>query len=65
MSSDYFKTYCDRINAVTASDVERVAKQYLHPDEVITLVVGDSKRLRDQLKDYGEVKTIKIEEFRE
>ncbi|MHC9539503.1 MAG: M16 family metallopeptidase [Vulcanimicrobiota bacterium] len=65
MPKDYFKTYCDRIKAVTASDVERVAKQYLHPDEVITVVVGDRKRLEGQLKEYGEVKAIKIEEFRE
>lgn len=37
----YWSTYRDRIQAVTATDVQRVAKQYLVPEKMITLVVGN------------------------
>lgn len=38
---DYADTYAQRINAVTREDVLRVARQYLHPDQMILVVVGD------------------------
>jgi len=38
---DYADTYAARINAVTREDVLRVARQYLHPQEMLLVVVGD------------------------
>ena len=37
----YVTTYRERIAAVTADDVLRVAREYLHPDRLVVLVVGD------------------------
>jgi zinc protease len=37
---DYLQTYRDRIAAVTAEDVLRVARQYLHPDRQNLVLVG-------------------------
>lgn len=37
----FWSTYRDRIQAVTAADIQRVAKQYLVPEKMITLVVGN------------------------
>ena len=39
--SEYWQDWRERIRAVTAEDVQRVASQYLHPDQMILLVVGD------------------------
>jgi len=36
----YWYDYRQRIQTVTAADVLRVAKQYLHPDDLVILVVG-------------------------
>ena len=41
----FWATYRDRIQAVTAADVQRVARQHLPPEKLIVLVVGDQKEI--------------------
>ena len=38
---EYLARYRERISAVTAEDVLRVAREYLHPDRLVMLVVGN------------------------
>ena len=42
---DYWRTYRERIRAVTAADVQRVARQYLVPEKMIILVVGNQPEI--------------------
>jgi zinc protease len=42
---DYWATYRERIQAVTAADVQRVARAYLDPGRMAILVVGDQKEI--------------------
>ncbi len=65
MPGDYYKTYVKGINSVTLEEVKRVAAEYLHPDRMTILVVGDRNRLGSQLHSLGEVKEIKLEESKE
>jgi predicted Zn-dependent peptidase len=37
---EYWRTYRDRVDRVTAADVRRVAQKYLQPDRVVILTVG-------------------------
>ncbi len=41
LGADYPDTYAQRINAVTKDEVLRVAQQYLHPDQLLLVVVGN------------------------
>jgi predicted Zn-dependent peptidase len=41
----FWFTYRDHIRAVTAADVERVAKEHLVPERMIVVVVGDQKEI--------------------
>ncbi len=38
---DYLKTYRDNVAAVTTDDVMRVAREYMHPDRLVLLAVGN------------------------
>jgi zinc protease len=41
LPEDYFSRYVQNIEAVTAADVQRVARKYIQPDRVAVVVVGD------------------------
>lgn len=47
---DYYANYIPRLNAVTAEDVQRVARQYLDPDHFAIVVVGDRARIATGLE---------------
>lgn len=45
LGADYADTYMQRINAVTKEDVQRVARQYLHPEQMDLVVVSNLSEL--------------------
>jgi len=51
---DYFAHYADRINAVTAADVQRVARQHIDPDHFDIVVVGDKSQIEAGIKALSE-----------
>jgi predicted Zn-dependent peptidase len=59
LPADYLATYRDKINAVTAADIRRVAQQYISPDKLAIVIVGDAAAITEQIKPFAE----KIEYF--
>ena len=53
LPDDYFASYRDRIAAVSAADVHRVAREAVRPDRLAIVVVGDADQIRDPLEDLG------------
>lgn len=47
------QTYRERVNAVTSEDVQRVAREYLHPDRLTIVLVGDASSFVSQLPGAG------------
>ena len=54
LPDDYLHTYRERVNAVTAEDVQRVAQLHVTPDRAAIVIVGDAKEIEDQIKNYAE-----------
>lgn len=51
---DYYDHYIERINAVTAADVQRVARRYIDPDHFDIVIVGDKNQIEAGIKALNE-----------
>ncbi|HKR12493.1 MAG TPA: pitrilysin family protein [Pyrinomonadaceae bacterium] len=54
LPTNYLHMYRDRVQAVTIDEIQRVAQQYVKPDEAALIVVGDGKAVLDQIRPYCE-----------
>ncbi len=61
LPDDYWDTYPAQISAVTAEDVQRVAKKYLSMDNIQIVAVGDESKIRPVLEKYGKVTVYDID----
>jgi len=57
----YLEKYRQNIAKVTKNDVLRVARNYLLPDKMILVVVGDEKKFDKPLSVFGEVRQVELE----
>lgn len=57
---NYYATFPAAIEKVTADDVQRVAKKYVHGDQLAVLVVGNEKEFEKPLSSLGAVTAIDI-----
>ena len=46
----WFDDYVRRIMAVTAADVQRVARQYVRPDSMTVVIVGDVQKVQPRVE---------------
>lgn len=52
---DYWETYPSRIMAVSADDVQRVARKYINPESLQIVAVGDAAKVKPMLEKFGTV----------
>jgi predicted Zn-dependent peptidase len=52
---DYWDTYPAKVTAVTADDIQRVARKYLNPDNMQVVAVGDVGKIKSVMEMYGPV----------
>jgi zinc protease len=50
LPSDYFHDLPERIQAISAEDVLRVARKHLKPEEAIVVAVGDRGKIESELE---------------
>ncbi|MBC7418874.1 MAG: insulinase family protein, partial [Pedobacter sp.] len=53
LPKDFYRTYLQKINAVTAEDVQRVAKKYFNHDNTRVVIVGKAETFTEGLKKDG------------
>jgi predicted Zn-dependent peptidase len=55
LPADYWDTYPGKVMAVTAEDIQRVARQYINPLTQQVVIVGDASKIRPILEKFGTV----------
>jgi len=46
-------TYRERVQAITPDDIQRVAKEYIRPDRLSMVLVGNAKAFVASLREVG------------
>jgi predicted Zn-dependent peptidase len=55
LPANYWDTYTEKIAAITADDVQRVAKKYVAIDHLTIIAVGDATKIKSVMAKYGDV----------
>jgi predicted Zn-dependent peptidase len=58
IESDYYDTFISKVNALRVNDIHYVAEKYLHPDNLTIAIAGNSKDVKDEMKQIGNVEVI-------
>jgi zinc protease len=53
LGEDYLKTYVQKVNGVTPADVQQTTAQYIKPELMTIVVVGDKAKITEQLTPYA------------
>lgn len=61
LPADYWDTYPQKVAAITADDIQRVAKKYMDLDHLQVVAVGDAAKAREILSKYGKVEVFDAE----
>lgn len=59
LPADFLGKFVPALQKVSAAEVQAVGKKYFNPDEQSWVVVGDSAKIAEQLKAFGEFATVK------
>ena len=61
---EFLESYDDRLSKVTAAEVQRFAREKMHPDRMAIVLVGNSAKFAEVLKQkYGAFETIPVTEI--
>lgn len=55
LPADYWDTYPQKVDAITADDVQRAAQKYIDLSHLQVVAVGDASKAREVLAKYGKV----------
>ncbi len=61
LGDDYISTYRDKVQNVDLQQVKQAAAQYIDPDNMVIVVVGNKDEVYDQLTQFGEVEVREID----
>jgi zinc protease len=61
LPADYWDTYPQKVSAITADDVQRVAQKYIDMGHLQIVAVGDASKTREILAKYGTVQVYDVD----
>ena len=60
LPKDYYRKYLTSLNAVTAEQVQQVAREFIPVNNLVITIVGNAKEIAKELDKYGPVKYFDI-----
>jgi predicted Zn-dependent peptidase len=61
LPEDYWDTYPAKMLALTADDLQRIARKYIDPETMQVVAVGDASKIKAALEKYGPVEVYDTE----
>ncbi len=58
IEKDFYDTFISKVNSVTVDDVRNAAEKYLHPDNLVISVAGNTEVIRQTMEQIAEVEVI-------
>jgi zinc protease len=60
---DYWDTYAERIRSLSLGEVAKAAEDYVQPDRLVWVVVGDREKIEDEVRalEFGEVAFLDVD----
>ncbi|AWW31308.1 insulinase family protein [Echinicola strongylocentroti] len=55
LPADFYKTYLQRLSALTVDDINAAARKYIKPSNMYITVVGNGSEIKDNLAQFGPV----------
>jgi zinc protease len=53
LPEDYYQTYAGKVRALTLADIQTSAREVVHPDRLIWVVVGDRAKIEAGIRELG------------
>ena len=53
LPENYFETYAEKVNALNLDQIKTVAKEIVHPDQMVWIVVGDQAKIQKGIDELG------------
>lgn len=63
LPKDYFDNYVERVNSVTADDVQKAAQKYVQPDKIVYAVAGNEEEVREDLEKWAKENNLDFKRF--
>ncbi|MYN18917.1 insulinase family protein [Rugamonas sp. FT107W] len=61
LPDDYWSNYASRIGALTPAQLNEAAPKYIHPEQLVWLVVGDVRKIEAGVRELGWGEVIKLD----
>ncbi len=61
LPDNYYDTYVDNVQQVSAEDVKRVADDYIYPSKVAVVAVGDAEKIKTPLEKLGIGEVVEVD----
>ncbi|MDX9694713.1 MAG: pitrilysin family protein [Bacteroidales bacterium] len=63
LDKNYYSSYLEKLNAVSAADVQKASQKFITPDNAIIVVVGDKDYLFEKLKPFSPKGIVELYDF--